>query len=140
MAFQWKERYKLGIPEIDAQHKKLFEIGNRAYDIAMSEDRFDLYDDIMAIIDELLDYTRYHFEYEEKLMEKYSYSNINNQIIEHNFYINKISSISPNEIDDNQQKTILEILDFLSQWISTHILFSDRRYADEFREKGIFLG
>ena len=29
MAFEWKERYKLGNEEVDKQHMKLFEIGAR---------------------------------------------------------------------------------------------------------------
>lgn len=30
---QWKDDYKIGIDKINEQHKKLFEIANRAYDI-----------------------------------------------------------------------------------------------------------
>ncbi|MGE4284389.1 MAG: bacteriohemerythrin [Clostridia bacterium] len=138
MSFQWKDRYTLNIPEIDTQHKKLFEIGNNAYDLAMLDDNYDHYDEIMSIIDELLDYTQYHFGYEEELMEKYEYVDIGHQQKEHNFYVNKIKNMSSEKVDDNQQKVVLDILDFLSEWISSHILISDRKYADAFKEKGIF--
>jgi len=138
MAFKWKERYSLNIPTIDTQHKKLFEIGNRAYELAILNDGYDHYDEIMSIVDELLDYTRYHFEYEEELMEKYKYMGIAHQHNEHNSYIDKIKSISGENVDDDQQKAVLDILDFLSEWISSHILISDRKYADDFKERGIF--
>ena len=138
MAFKWRDRYSLNIPEIDTQHKKLFEIGNRAYELAILNDGHDHYDEIMVIVDELLDYTKYHFEYEEELMEKYEYVDITDQHEEHNFYIDKIQSISEENVDDDQQKVVLDILDFLSQWISSHILISDRKYANYFKEKGIF--
>ncbi|WP_432403478.1 bacteriohemerythrin [Wukongibacter sp. M2B1] len=138
MAFKWRERYSLNIPTIDTQHKKLFEIGNRAYELAVLNDGYDHYDEIMSIVDELLDYTKYHFEYEEELMEKYEYTGITHQHKEHNFYVDKIASMSEEKVDSDQQKAILDILDFLSEWISSHILISDRKYADDFKAKGIF--
>ncbi|MCG8540249.1 MAG: bacteriohemerythrin [Clostridia bacterium] len=137
MSFKWKDRYSLGIPTIDSQHKKLFEIGNRAYELAILNDGHDHYDEIMVIVDELLDYTEYHFEYEEALMKKYGYEHLIHQHKEHNFYIDKIKNISEENVDADQQKAILDILDFLSQWISSHILISDRKYADYFKEKGL---
>ena len=131
-AFKWKEEYNLNIEEIDKQHKKLMEIGERAYDIAIIDDGYDRYDEIMTIIDELLDYTKYHFEYEEKMLKEHNYDHIHDQEEAHGFYvykINEVASRDDEEIDDNQRKVVLEIIDFLSEWISTHINVEDRKYA-----------
>lgn len=136
-AFQWKDRYNLDIPDIDKQHQKLFEIGGRVYDLAMTDDDYDHYDEIIELLNELLDYTEYHFKFEEELMAKYQYSGLNEQIHDHNFYVQKIKSISSRDVDTEQQKTTLELVDFLSEWISSHIMFSDRKYAMEFKAKGI---
>ncbi|AGX44276.1 bacteriohemerythrin [Clostridium saccharobutylicum] len=130
MAFEWKERYNLNIGEIDKQHKKLMEIGKRAYEIAIIDDEYDRYDEIMTILDELLEYTKYHFEYEENMLKQYKYEHVHAQEEEHEYYIYKINQVSSREdIDDNQRKIILEIIDFLSQWISSHIMLEDRKYA-----------
>ena len=130
MAFKWKEEFNLNIEEIDKQHKKLMEIGRRAYDIAIIDDGYDRYDEIMEIIDELLEYTKYHFEYEEKMLKEYNYVHIHDQEEEHSFYIYKIKDIaSRDDIDDNQRKVVLEVIDFLSEWISKHIAIADREYA-----------
>jgi hemerythrin len=129
-AFKWKEEYNLNIEEIDKQHKKLMEIGRKAYDIAIIDDGYDRYDEIMTIIDELLEYTKYHFEYEENMLKKYNYEHIHDQKEEHGFYVYKINEVASREdIDDNQRKVILEIIDFLSEWISQHINVADRKYA-----------
>ena len=129
-AFKWKEEYNLNIEEIDKQHKKLMEIGERAYDIAIIDDGYDRYDEIMTIIDELLEYTKYHFEYEENMLKEYNYNHIHDQAEEHEIYVNKINQVASREdIDDNQRKIILEIIDFLSEWISKHIMIADRGYA-----------
>jgi hemerythrin-like metal-binding domain len=130
MAFKWKEEYNLNIKEIDKQHKKLMEIGKRAYDIAIIDDGYDRYDEIMEIIDELLEYTKYHFEYEEKMLREYNYIHVHDQEEEHGFYIYKIKEIaSRDDIDENQRKVVLEVIDFLSEWISKHIMVADRKYA-----------
>ena len=129
-AFQWKEEYNLNIEEIDRQHKKLMEIGRRAYDIAVIDDGYDRYDEIITILDELLEYTKYHFEYEENMLKQYNYEHIHNQEEEHAFYVYKINEVASREdIDDNQRKVVLEIIDFLSEWISKHIMVADREYA-----------
>ena len=129
-AFKWKEEYNLNIEEIDKQHKKLMEIGERAYDIAIIDDGYDRYDEIMTIIDELLEYTKYHFEYEENMLKEYNYNHVHDQAEAHEIYVNKINQVASREdIDDNQRKIILEIIDFLSEWISKHIMIADRGYA-----------
>ncbi len=137
MSFQWKDRYNLDIPSIDTQHKKLFEIGARVYDLTVADDNYDHYDEILIIINELLEYTEYHFKYEEELMNKYGYNELSGQQHDHAFYIDKIKSIASKDIDEKQNETLLSLVDFLSQWISSHIVFSDRKYAVYFKENGI---
>jgi hemerythrin-like metal-binding domain len=136
MSFKWKEDYCLNIDEIDAQHKRLLEIGDEVYDIAILDDGYDHYDEIMNVIDKLLEYTEYHFNYEEKMLKELNYKELHDQEEEHYYYIYKIKSIASREdIDDNQRKTLLELLEFLSQWITNHIMVSDRKYADYLKQK-----
>lgn len=137
MSFKWKDRYNLNISEIDSQHRKLFEIGARAYDLAMVDDSYDHYDEIVSILQELLDYTEYHFNFEERLMESYKYDGYGAQKQEHGFFISKIRAMISKDIDSDQKKAVTEVIDFLSEWISSHILFSDRKYAAYFEENGI---
>lgn len=136
MAFEWKERYALQLEEIDRQHKKLFEIGARAYDLASGGDAFDHYDEILAVIQELLDYTEYHFGFEEALLTRHQYPVLDTHKQEHTYYVAKIKSISNRDIDGDQLQAIQDIVDFLSQWISSHIVFEDRKYAAYLKEKG----
>lgn len=136
MSFKWKESYSLNIDEIDEQHKKLLQIGEEVYDIAALDDGYDHYDDIMTLLDKLLEYTEYHFRYEENMLKEHNYKEIHDQEEEHYYYIYKIKSIATREdIDDNQRETILELLEFLSQWITSHIMVSDRKYADYINQK-----
>lgn len=120
----------LQIEEIDKQHKRLFEIGARVYDLTLMDSAYDRYDEIMTVIQELLDYTQYHFKYEEEMLEKHNYQRLPVHIKEHNYFVAKIKSLLARDIDEDQMSTLQEIVNFLSEWISTHITFEDRQYAD----------
>src|SRR5690554_5357223 len=106
MAFEWKDRYSLYIGEIDKQHKRLFEIGARVYDLASADDSFDHYDEIQEMLNQLLEYTEYHFNYEEGIMRTHNYTGLGHQTQQHGFYVNKIKSISSRDIDEDQQQAI----------------------------------
>lgn len=137
MHFQWKERYMLDLADIDTQHQKLFDIGSRIYYLTQANDDHDHYDEITSVLSELLHYTEYHFKYEEDLLKQHAYPELPAQTKEHAYYIEKINSIAARDIDDNQQGAIEEIVDFLSQWITSHIVFEDRKYAAYLKEKGV---
>lgn len=139
MAFEWKDRYSLNIGEIDKQHKRLFEIGARVYDLAILSDSYDHYDEILEMLNELLEYTEYHFRYEESIMKTHKYAGFDQQLKEHEFYVNKIKGISTRDIDEDQQQAIIDIVDFLSEWIGSHILLEDRKYANYFSDNGIVI-
>lgn len=139
MAFEWKDRYSLDIGVIDEQHKRLFEIGARVYDLASSDDSFDRYDEILEMLNQLLEYTEYHFNYEEGIMQTHKYAALGQQTQQHEFYVKRIKGISSRDIDEDQQKAVLDIVDFLSEWISSHILLEDRKYAAYFKENGIVI-
>ncbi len=135
--FMWKEGYTSGISEIDRQHKKLFEIGSRIYDIASLDDGLDHYDEIKAIMNELVDYTEYHFNYEEELMQKYGYGGYDEQKIEHTFFVKKLKKLCEIDIDENQRNSIMSLISFTADWIASHILKSDAKYWPFFAERGV---
>ena len=70
---KWKDEYLIGVPEIDEQHKRLFEIAEKAYDVLQDDYIIDKYDGIVQIIDELKDYAVYHFRSEEEYLTKINY-------------------------------------------------------------------
>lgn len=65
---EWIDKYKTGIELIDKQHKELFRLFNRIYELYNNEFIIDKYDQIITAIEELKSYTKYHFEAEEEYM------------------------------------------------------------------------
>ena len=68
MKYEFTEEYYTGIKMIDEEHAKLFEIANRAYELLTNKFKVDKYDEIADVLEELKDYTKYHFNHEEEYM------------------------------------------------------------------------
>lgn len=136
MYFKWKDEYNTGIETIDMQHKHLLEIGARIFDLADANDGVDHYDEIITVLSELKEYTVYHFGYEEKLMEKYGYESYEPHKFQHYFVIKKIGKFESEDIDNKQKETILNLAEFISDWITNHILKEDMKYKDFFISNG----
>lgn len=127
---KWKEDYIIGVDKIDEQHKKLFEIANKAYELLKNEFCIDKYDRIVEILDELKEYTVYHFKSEEEYMISIGYKKFLSHKVEHDEFIKKINNIDFKSIDEDQDKYLLETLEFVVSWISVHILRRDKFYVN----------
>lgn len=122
----WKDDYAIGVEIIDEQHKHLFEIGNKIYDLLENYLLDDKYDKIVTIIKELGDYTKYHFKTEEDYMLQIRYPKYFSQKVEHDDFIKKIEEIDLKDLDQNQDKHIRDILTFVFKWVLEHILKKDK--------------
>lgn len=130
MKYEFTKDYHTGIDFIDEEHAKLFEIANRAYDLLTNQFVTDKYDAIVAVLEELKDYTKYHFNHEEEYMKSINYPKRFSQLHQHTQFINKLESYNLKEIDMNQQEGLLEILDFLAVWLQGHIKGMDKKIGE----------
>lgn len=130
MKYEFTKDYHTGIDFIDEEHAKLFEIANRAYDLLTNQFVTDKYDAIVAVLEELKDYTKYHFNHEEEYMKSINYPKRFSQLHQHTQFINKLESYNLKEIDVNQQEGLLEILDFLALWLQSHIKGMDKKIGE----------
>lgn len=136
--FKWKDSYSCNIRQIDEQHKKLFELANKIYNIVLLDDKYDHFDEIVGTIRTLKEYTVFHFSYEEEVMRKYEYGDVDNHKIEHEAFIKKISSINEEKIDEKQKSFLMDLLEFVVNWIENHILKSDLKYKDYLNGLGVY--
>jgi len=126
---EWRDEFSVGNADIDAQHKKLFQIAGRAYALLKDDMKSDKYDEIIGILEELKEYTQYHFTFEEEHMKNIGYKKLLSHKILHDDFIERFNGVNLDAIDSNQSKYIMETLDFVMNWISEHILGSDKQYA-----------
>lgn len=126
----WKEEYGIGVDLIDEQHKHLFEIGNRAYSILKDKLCIDKYDKMAEVLEDLKEYTKYHFKTEENYMLDIGYSNYFAQKVAHKDFVDKLDSYDLNSIEELTNKEIEEILSFIFKWVLEHILKEDKKIVN----------
>ena len=131
-----KPEYYIGIDMIDQEHKQLFDYANEAYELLQEEFTPDKYDRIDAILEKLRDYTVKHFSDEEAYMESIQYKKIFTQKIQHQEFINKLDEfIDQHEKDEGDQaeqdEQIMDILNYLTDWLINHILHVDGQIPKE---------
>lgn len=123
------DEYKTGIELIDNEHRRLFEIIAEVKRLIHDEMMTDKYDEIIQLLSSLREYTRFHFEHEEELMEAMHYPDLEIHCMAHTAFIDRLVDINLSElnnIDDNQQEFLLNLLSFLQSWLVEHILKSDK--------------
>lgn len=122
----WKAEYGTGVQSIDEQHQKLFEIANRIYELLKNDLITDKYNSIVEIINELKDYTHYHFQAEEEYMQNIGYPKFLSQKVAHNDFLEKMDEIDLTKIDNGQNQYLIGILNFVSDWLVQHIIKEDK--------------
>ena len=129
----WQDEYSVGIEHIDQDHKKLINLLNQfstAYDHAMSEE----YE--RAALKELVDYTKYHFQREEKLMAEYGYPDFEAHKAQHKNMITKVESFVK-LYEEKGHESLDEVSAFLIDWLLNHINGSDKAYGPYLNEQGV---
>ena len=99
----------------------------RAYQLVKSNDVITCYDELLSIIHELTDYTVTHFADEEAYMEKIGYEGLAAQKNAHASFVARLESINLIELDENPQKYMESLIEFLLGWLINHILYSDKK-------------
>ena len=114
----------IGVPEIDDEHKKLFELIAKT-DNALRNGNNPI-ENALELINELKQYAINHFAHEEAYMESIDDPELKRQKKEHKAFVEKVNSYNFADVTDESAKAIiLELLEYLSKWLMGHILGSD---------------
>lgn len=126
---EFTDDYLTGIALVDAEHKELFRIVDKANQLVKSFDELSGYDSIIEILNELKEYTKEHFSDEEEYMESIKYEGLSAQKRAHEAFIDKLENIDLAQIDANPQEYLQELLEFLLGWLINHILYMDKKIS-----------
>lgn len=125
---EWKETFLIGIPELDQHHEHLIDLLNRAYTACMLNNPMD---DLVLIVQELVEYTKYHFAAEERVMQDHCYPGLCEQIKQHEQFVSSLDGLIGKLEDKNASSTIelVELTEFLAAWIRDHIITLDSLFG-----------
>ncbi len=127
--FAWNDNMmSVNVALFDAHHKKLVSLINdlhsamlkRAGNAAMA-----------GIMERLVDYSRYHFSEEERLMKEHDYPLYEEHRAEHMAFISKTVELQE-RLKNGDADISVETMKFLLNWLKKHILIMDKRYSGVF--------
>lgn len=129
----WEDSMSVNVKEIDDQHKKLISLINELHEWKETGERKDILGDVL---EELINYTRYHFSAEERRMKQFSYIGYLEHKRQHDDLTDKVMSLKDKH-DKEGSAIAVEVSSFLKDWLTNHILGTDKKYSAFFNSKGI---
>jgi hemerythrin-like metal-binding protein len=123
--FPWREEYSVRVPEIDEQHKRLVGLINDLQSAMLGRQGDGV---LGTILDELILYTETHFAYEEDRMRERGYPALARHRAEHARLTAEVVELRE-KFRTSRLSISVEVLRFLRQWLSGHIMEFDQAYA-----------
>jgi hemerythrin-like metal-binding protein len=130
----WTDKMSVGVKVLDDDHKKLVTLIN------------DLHEGLKAghgketlgkILDGLVNYTKSHFEREERLFAKTGYPDSHAHKKQHDDLTHQVLSVQAQYKGGAAATLTMDVMDFLKTWLTNHIQGSDQKYSAHLNAHGV---
>lgn len=128
----WNSQFATGIDSIDKQHQQLVSYVNELFD-AMTANKGDAV--TKKVLGDLVSYTVSHFAHEEQYFRKTRYPDAAAHTAEHEALKRQVGDFAK-KYAAGKATVNAELMNFLRNWLATHILQSDKRYAAHLKANG----
>ncbi len=129
----WSDTFSVNVAQIDEQHKKLVAMLNDLHD-AMKQGKGS--DVTGKVLTGLVQYVATHFATEEKLMKELAYPEYFKHKAEHDTLTKQAIDLQK-QFQDGKPVVTVDLMKFLKDWLTNHILGTDKKYSPFFNSKGI---
>lgn len=135
----WKDKYELGVPLIDNQHKELFDRVEKFTLTVRSEESWDQkLSQVNETLDFMKDYVVEHFRDEEGYQKRIGYPGYQAHQKVHAEMVAYVVSVSEAfEKSDFDEALMQQFAGKLLTWLINHVAAEDQRIADFANEKGV---
>lgn len=133
LLIEWDSSYMVGLSTIDSQHKILVDLINQLYS-SFKEGKAKK--QMRTTLKGLVDYTDYHFGFEERHFKEFKYADQKEHTKEHEFFVKRIKDFQL-EYEQGKATVSYEVMQFLRNWLLQHIQGIDKKYVDLFKRNGI---
>jgi hemerythrin len=127
--FEWSDSYAVGIPDIDEQHRVLFELIDSLGAVA---DGREPAADVAGTVDSLVGLAHTHLHYEETLSARRPARGYDAAIREHAEFLKKAEGFHK-YVKEAPVDALQAIVEFLKDWIVDHALLENRRFSGSLR-------
>ncbi|HXJ87775.1 MAG TPA: bacteriohemerythrin [Candidatus Binatia bacterium] len=129
----WDQSYSVKVSKCDDDHKKLFSLLNALHD-AMKMGKGSQV--VAQTVKDLADYAKYHFSREEMLLRQTNYPKLIPHQEQHQTFVNKVQEFQ-SDLKAGDLTQSITVLEFLKDWLASHIKQADRQYSDHLNANGI---
>ncbi len=130
----WTEKMSVGVAVFDDDHKKLVAMVNELYDgIKAGQGK----EALGRILDKLIEYTQVHFRREEQVFARTGYAAAVAHKKEHDDLTRQVVEVQQKYKAGPGSMLSLEVMNFLKNWLVTHIQGSDKQYGPHLNAKGV---
>jgi len=132
---QWDDSLSVGVEVIDEQHRTLIE---RLGDFAAAVDENRGATQIVKTLTFLIEYTEFHFDAEEKQMDRTGFPGLDEHRGLHEELKNTLAGLEQDFREDGATAVLAEAIHKLMvNWLVKHIREVDTRFGGYLKEKGI---
>ena len=127
MFFDWKDEYLVNVPEIDAQHQKLFMMVKVMHGYVESQGSHII---MKNFLNEIIKYTETHFAYEEEYIASLDCppQYLEEEKMAHRHLIEQVKGFS-REYEKTNSVFTIELIRFFVDWLANHIVRFDSEMA-----------
>ena len=126
MKLEWNERFNVGIPEIDADHRRLFELANKLNEVVFEHKQKS---EVEKILTTMLAEAETHFRREEQFFRPSAAAEVERHSVIHADIIAQLARLSA-EIEVSKQSAIwLRKAAIAVSLLVTHLIQEDRKLA-----------
>jgi hemerythrin-like metal-binding protein len=129
----WSDMLSVGVKAIDRQHQTLIDILNQFGE--QVDKRAGDWEESVTL-SRLVAYTETHFAFEEALMRKAGYPGMEDHVEEHRQLFQQVADIMT-RVTSGEKPDPQELMIFLRDWLSTHILVTDKALGAALNGRGI---
>jgi hemerythrin-like metal-binding protein len=131
--FMWSDRFSVGVKQLDGQHMQLVDTLNSLHEGMMNGQAQAVTGPLLM---KLLDYTQNHFATEEKLMASTKCPSLARQQAEHAALTKQVEELM-SRYDRGEISVNIQLLNFLRDWLTNHILKEDKEYGPWLNQNGV---
>lgn len=127
--FVWDDSYVIGLPDIDEQHRLLFDMIEGLAAVAEGRSSSDAMTDRMG---RLVALARSHLQYEETLASRHPDRGYEPAAREHADFLKKIEGLA-RYLETAPVDALHTTVEFLKDWVIDHTLIEHRRFRKSFQ-------
>lgn len=135
----WKEKYKIGVPDIDQQHEELFQRVNDFLETLRSDGEWSRkVEKVNETLEFMKSYVVTHFRDEEVYQQEIGYPGFEAHRKIHNDMVAYVVQVSGQyEREGYDEKLVQQFAGKLLAWLINHVVADDQKIAVFAQSKGV---